>query len=224
MTGWLLAADRVTVKVAAAVPVLPSVTVTSPIRSRGVFWSGQAPSLSSTETVFEPAFAAATSGRPSPLKSPTATAPTDQSTQGSSDWMNVPSPRPRSTLTVFRRPVGRDDVELAVAVEVGRRDRVSKPLANAVDRAANVPSPRPGRTFTDPDPRLAAVTRSGMPSPVKSPTATAQGEPPVADGRTRSVPSPLPSSTLTVPQYSVRHDHVGLAVGVEVGDRQDGVI
>ena len=36
MTGWLEAADRVTVKLAARVPVLPSVTVTSPIFTSGV--------------------------------------------------------------------------------------------------------------------------------------------------------------------------------------------
>ena len=52
----VLAADRVTVKVAATVPVLPSVTVTSLIRSDGGVGVAavQMPSLSSTETVFEP--------------------------------------------------------------------------------------------------------------------------------------------------------------------------
>ena len=78
MTVSVLAADRVTVKVAGRVPVLPSVTVTSPIRSHGACGGGPAPSLSSTETVFEPAFATATSGRPSPLKSPTATVAGDE--------------------------------------------------------------------------------------------------------------------------------------------------
>jgi len=54
---------RGTVKTAATAPVLPSVTVTSPTCSRGVVWSVQAPSSSSTATAFEPPSAAADQSR-----------------------------------------------------------------------------------------------------------------------------------------------------------------
>ena len=60
-------------KVALVVPVLPSVTVTSLMVIEGASSAGQIPSLSSTETLFELELADATSGRPSPLKSPVAT-------------------------------------------------------------------------------------------------------------------------------------------------------
>ena len=64
---------------------------------------------------------------------------------------------------------------------------------------AKVPSPLPGKTSTVTWP---PVTRSGMPSPVKSPTTTAGGDGPVSRDPDQegapSVPSPLPSRTLTV--------------------------
>src|SRR6188472_4000596 len=99
MTGWALAADRVTVNVAALVPVFPSLRITSPIRSDGGC-DAQVPSLSRTETVFEPALAAATSDRPSPLKSPTAMAEGDEPTAYAPAYVSVPFPLPSSSLTV----------------------------------------------------------------------------------------------------------------------------
>ena len=87
-------------KVALTVPVLPSVTVTLLILIDGGSSGDQSPSLSSTETAFEPRSAAATSGRPSPLKSPTVTAKGHEPAAWSIGEENVPSPKPRSTLTV----------------------------------------------------------------------------------------------------------------------------
>src|SRR5437016_14181987 len=73
LTVWPYAAERLTVKVAAVVPVLPSVTVTSLMVIEGASSAGQIPSFSRAETLLEPELADATSTRPSPLKSPTAT-------------------------------------------------------------------------------------------------------------------------------------------------------
>ena len=73
LTSWLEAAERLTVKVAAVVPKFPSVTVTLLMVIEGALSAGQFPSLSNTETLIELELADATSGRPSPLKSPVAT-------------------------------------------------------------------------------------------------------------------------------------------------------
>ena len=51
MIASVLAADRVTVKLAATVPVFPSVTVTSLIPQRRGYGGAQSPLLSSTATV-----------------------------------------------------------------------------------------------------------------------------------------------------------------------------
>src|SRR5262249_51298276 len=173
VTGWVLGADRVTVKVAEAVPVFPSMTVRSLIRSAGGGGGGgvQLPSLRRTEAVFEPALAVATSGRPSPLKSPTAIADGDEPTAYAPANVSVPFPLPSSSLAV---PVSASDVtasrlpspwESAAAARVGWER-----LAEGALGSPNVPSPRPVKISTAPP----ETTRSGMPSPVKSPTATAR--------------------------------------------------
>src|SRR5262245_48432640 len=153
----------------------------------------QVPSLSSTETVFEPPLATTTSGRPSSLKSPTATAEGDEPTAYAPAYVRVPSPLPSSSLTV---PVSASDVtassspsplKSAAATPVSRA-----PLAEWLIGSSNVPSPRPRNTFTV----WPAVTRSGMPSPVKSPTAIprSSGPPKNSKNWSRNVPSPLPRS------------------------------
>src|SRR5262249_61834561 len=105
-------ADRVTANVALVVPMLPSVTVTSLIASAGAPSPAQPPSLRRTETV--PAFplAVATSGRPSRLKSPTATPKGDEAvlvfTGGREGPAAVPSgtaPAPLPGLPVARAAV-----------------------------------------------------------------------------------------------------------------------
>src|SRR5207244_8704586 len=69
---------------------------------------------------------------------------------------------------------------------------------NKVVAGGKVPSPLPSNTETVLDPAL-ATARSGLPSLLKSPTATDQGAPPAAKFRAAwKVPLPLPSSTETV--------------------------
>src|SRR6516162_4850814 len=97
---WLEAAERLTVKTALIVPVSPSVTETLLMLSEGAFGGGQVPSLSSTETLPEPELATATSGRPSPLKSPAAAAEGVVPTVAVMGNDRVPSPLLRSALTI----------------------------------------------------------------------------------------------------------------------------
>ncbi len=76
---------------------------------------------------------------------------------------------------------------------------------------ANVPSPAPSRTLTLLEPML-AVTRSGLPSPFTSPTATEYGVVPTAGdkpGAGAKAPLPLPSRTLTVPSNSLAETRSG---------------
>src|SRR5262245_39156458 len=126
----------------------------------------QVPSLSSTETVFEPPLATATSGRPSSLKSPTATAVGDEPTAYAPAYVSVPSPLPSSSLTV---PVSPSDVTASSSPSPSKSAATTPvcafPLAGWLIGSSNVPSPRPARTSTD----QPAATRSGTPSPVKSP-------------------------------------------------------
>ena len=86
-------------KVAAVVPLFPSVTVTSLTVIEGVSAAGQVPSLSSTETLLELGLADTTSRRPSPLKSPTATPTGYEPAATFTGPLNEPVPVPSSTLT-----------------------------------------------------------------------------------------------------------------------------
>src|SRR5262245_43845616 len=97
-----VAVDRVTVNTAFAAPVFPSTMVTSPMLrlGGGGGGGGQSPSLSSTDTVFDSPFAATTSGRPSPLKSPTATAEGHEPTVYAAAYVRVTFPLPNNSLTV----------------------------------------------------------------------------------------------------------------------------
>src|SRR5437879_9731988 len=73
-----------------------------------------------------------------------------------------------------------------------------------------VPSPLPSNTETVLDPAL-ATARSGLPSLLKSPTATDQGAPPAAKFRAAwKVPLPLPSSTETVSDTALATARSGL--------------
>src|SRR5215212_2483716 len=93
-------ADSVTVSTALTVPELPSVTVTSPMLIDGASAAGQSLLFSSTETSLELAFAAAASTRPSPLKSPTATATGFDPSAEVTGGRKVPVPVPINTLTL----------------------------------------------------------------------------------------------------------------------------
>src|SRR5207248_2156620 len=88
-----------------------SVTVTSLTVIEGASSAGQVPSLSSAETSLEPELADATSGRPSPLKSPTATPTGYEPAAAFTGGLKAPVPVPSSTLTAA----------LALAVTRSRR-------------------------------------------------------------------------------------------------------
>src|SRR5437763_7348287 len=80
--------------------MLPSATVTSLMLIEGASSAGQIPLLSSTETLLELELADAASGRPSPLKSPTATQIGYEPTAAFTGGLKAPVPVPSSTLTV----------------------------------------------------------------------------------------------------------------------------
>ena len=109
-------------------------------------------------------------------------------------------------------------VEVAVAVEVGRRDVGRLDPRHAASRPGrNVPSPLPSRIETVSAMRL-VTARSGMPSPLKSPTATSQGPRPTGTRiGARKVPSPRPSRIETSLVLVVGDDQVLDAVAGEVG-------
>src|ERR1039457_7621042 len=70
--------------------------------------------------------------------------------------------------------------------------------ARQLTAGLNVPSPLPSRILTLLVVEL-VTARSAMPSPLKSPTATALGPPPTGKlTGVWKVPSPLPSATVTV--------------------------
>ena len=159
------------------------------------------PLPSSTDTELEPPLAVARSLRPSPLKSPTATEAGLLPVAGDVVAVNVPSP-------VLPAPLpSSTDTELEPPLAVARSCRPSplksptatenglKPVRG--DAAAiNVPSPMlpvPLPSSTDTELVLTlAVTRSCRPSPLKSPTATDRGLPPIAgDAAAVNVPSPM---------------------------------
>src|SRR5262249_9821283 len=141
-------ADRVTANVALVVPMLPSVTVTSLIASAGASSPAQPPSLRRTETV--PAFplAVATSGRPSRLKSPTATPKWDEAVLVFTGGRKAPVPVPSSTPTV---PV----LGLAMA-----RSALPSLLKSAEDRGPAWES----------EPKLPALVNEPVPLPRSTPT------------------------------------------------------
>src|SRR5262249_4364483 len=134
----------------------------------------QVPSLRRTETVFEPALAAAASGRPSLLKSPTAIAEGDEPTAYAPAYVRVPLPLLRSSLTV---PVSASDVT-ASRLPSPSKSPSTTPVCilrwgDWSIGKSNVPPPRPGTTTTV----WPAAIRSGIPSPVKSPTASPRTSP-----------------------------------------------
>ena len=111
--------------------------------------------------------------------------------------VNVPSPLPSNTVTVLS-PDWLLPVENAVPIEIAhheetgrhthseRRLRRECPVAVAQQHGHRIVAPL-------------VTARSGMPSPLKSPTATNSGAvPTVSVDFVVKVPSPLPSNTVTV--------------------------
>ena len=151
-----------------------------------------------------PALPSTRSGLPSPLKSPTATdcgnRPAAKGLPGAG-W-NPPVPSPRRTVK---------SLELLLAVTISGLPSPLKsatatdcgpvPTANGLPAAGvNPPVPSPKRIVTVLSPKL-AVTRSRLPSLLKSPTATDCGFAPTAKGLPAAavnppIPSPRRSVTL----------------------------
>src|SRR5262245_60451835 len=158
---------------------------------------------SRTLTVSLSCFAAATSSRPSPLKSPTATARGAPPTVTSIRGRKEPPPLPSSTLTVpWLFAVTRSRAPLP-SKSPAATERGVGPTGRTRWFVWNEPSPLPSRTSTAGFTPLAAVVRatSGRTSPLKSPDTTDVP----AGLRTAVVTAgwnerlPLPSSTLTLP-------------------------
>ena len=187
------------------------------------------PRPNNTETVVDAVLAAARSGAPSPLKSPAATAHEMLPMAKVRGAWRLPSPLPSSTETVLD-PSAVPSRSFATAtsslpsllkspgtVEVGPRP-AAKPTPNW-----KVPSPLPSSTETVSAPVLAA-TRSGLASPLKSPTATDQTLSDVARGEEqrrleRSVAVALQHRDPARPRVGDRQ--IGLAVPIEVSDRDE---
>src|SRR3989442_717044 len=171
-------------------------------------WKDPSPLPSSTETESEPALATARSGTPSPLKSPTATERACEPVAKPRAAWKVPSPLPssteieevsKSTPPATARSGTPSPLKSPTAAEKGRVLRVAKFRA-----AWKVPSPLPSSTETLFAPLgkfapLGTTARSGIPSPLRSPTATEIATMSMF-GAARKDPSPLPSSTETVPE------------------------
>ena len=192
--------------------------------------------FSSTDTLLSPWLATTRSGLPSPLRSATATergvrsrwrrsALGGEGGRGRSRRRRVQQHRHRGGAVV-----GDDEVGLAVAVEVADRHGVrrlsrwrSPPWwrRRAWSRPAPSCSAAPTRVLS---PRL-ATTRSGLPSPLRSPTATEIGADPGGEGLLGGEGGRGRARRRRVQQHrhgvgvTVGDDEVGLAVAVEVADR-----
>ncbi len=143
--------------------------------------------FNSTETLLELTLALARSGRPSPLKSPTATeygcCPCQRPAGGQS-WRGRPG---RGRIQQHRdgvgTTVGAGQVGLAIAIEIAHRHS-KRPAARAKGllggkRGAAAPG---AVVFNSTETVLEltlALARSSLPSPLKSPTATDRGPSPV---------------------------------------------
>src|SRR5271170_1678504 len=190
----------------------------SPLKSAAAIDEGPAPVAGIADTAVRPPplfrkmftpfaaeFVTARSGWPSPLKSPTAI--DWKPKNGKGGWgpegcIKVPSPLPNrirselhgdsSTLAqVSTRSSLPSPLKSAAAIELDVAWSVPKlPLA-----MVKVPSPLPKNTSLVPSSKAGAKARSGMPSPLKSPTAIAPGESDEGLGAAVNVPSPLPRST-----------------------------
>src|SRR5262245_60071127 len=189
-------------KLAVTEPELPSVTVASVIDKEGASSGGHVLSLTNTDALFpEPLFAVASS-HPSPLKSPIATPDRYALDSDGTGGENVPSPRPRSTLTPLPEPV---DTAMSSLPSPFRPLKSPRAIPTALPPEAKLwvapklPSPLPRRTLTV-SPYELAVTMSAFPSPLISAAATDTGFHPALKypGDCRVPPTPA-RATATVP-------------------------
>src|SRR5262245_11060529 len=171
------------------------------------------PRPSRTLTVSLSCFAAATSSRPSPLKSPTATARGAPPTVTSMRGRKEPPPLPSSTLTLpWLFAVTRSRAPLP-SKSPAATERGVGPTGRTRWFVWNEPSPLPSRTSTAGFTPLAALVRatSVRPSPLKSPATTDRPAllPTAVVTAGWNEPLPLPSSTLTLPwEVEVEDDPV----------------
>src|SRR5271170_3057344 len=192
----------------------------SPLKSAAAIDEGPAPVAGIADTAVRPPplfrkmftpfaaeFVTARSGWPSPLKSPTAI--DWKPKNGKGGWgpegcIKVPSPLPNR----IRSELHGDSSTLA---QVSTRSSLPSPLKSAAAieldvtvpllfpklpfAMVKVPSPLPRSTSLLPSSKAGATARSGMPSPLKSPTAIAPGKSDEGLGAAVNVPSPLPRRT-----------------------------
>ncbi len=157
-----------------------------------------------TDRLPEPPLPTARSPRPSPLKSPAASAcgpvpPAGRGKPGASE--NRPVPSPVNTAIVFELPLAtaRSSNPSPLRSQAVMALGPVPPLGNGEPGAGlKLPLPLPSRIEIVLDPKL-ATARSALPSPLKSPATIASGlEPPLENGEPGARPKlPLGLSSRT---------------------------
>src|SRR5262245_37979012 len=162
-------------------------------------------------TVTEPEllFTTARSGRPSPVKSATATQVGRSPTTYGCWVLKVPSPTPVNRESESERSLAATTsgtpswLKSATALPIGL---APNPSDRYLLKAPNPPAPLFSQTrMAEPPPPGGmndVQARSGCPSPLKSPTLTESGVPASSDVGVPKVPFPLPNMTLTVDVFT----------------------
>lgn len=158
--------------------------------------------FNSTATLSSLNFVAARSGLPSPLKSAATSDVCVLPTAKLVGAVKVPPCAAEQYRNAVQVDVGDGEVRVAVAVEVGHRDGGHAAVRGQDGRAGEGATGAPEQHH-DLAGGLVGDCESGSPSPLKSPTATANGNPPVAMLVVAlKLPPAPPSSTETLPANS----------------------
>src|ERR1051325_7367409 len=156
-----------------------------PTEAKTEKWKPPSPSPSTTVTLFWLAFAVARSGLPSRLKSPTATAVGPSSTDmgDASDGLKSPIPLPSRIVILLLAAL--IDARSGLPSRLKSLTTICRGpelvASGEVDAGLKSPIPLPSRMVILLE-VVFAVARSGLPSRLKSPTATEIGKVPTASG------------------------------------------